>query len=74
MRAAARLPRRAPGAAFHPSIADPPMPDSARSAGAAAPALTAETPFTPVPAWLRARDVSWAADLIPDLTNLEPKP
>lgn len=30
------------------------MPDSARSAGAAAPALTAETPFTPVPAWLRA--------------------
>lgn len=27
-----------------------------------------------LPAWLRARDVSWAADLIPDLTNLEPKP
>jgi type IV secretion system protein TrbE len=25
-------------------------------------------------AWLRARDVGWAADLIPDLTNLEPKP
>ena len=23
-------------------------------------------------AWLRARDVGWAADLIPDLTNLEP--
>jgi type IV secretion system protein VirB4 len=27
-----------------------------------------------LPAWLRARDVGWAADLIPDLTNLEPKP
>jgi type IV secretion system protein VirB4 len=27
-----------------------------------------------LPAWLRARDVAWAADLIPDLTNLEPKP
>ncbi len=26
-----------------------------------------------LPAWLRARDVGWAADLIPDLTNLEPK-
>ncbi len=25
-------------------------------------------------AWLRARDVGWAADLIPDLTKLEPKP
>jgi type IV secretion system protein VirB4 len=25
-------------------------------------------------AWLRARDVGWAADLITDLTNLEPKP
>lgn len=25
-------------------------------------------------AWLRARDVGWAADLIHDLTNLEPKP
>jgi type IV secretion/conjugal transfer VirB4 family ATPase len=25
-------------------------------------------------AWLRARDVGWAADLIPNLTNLEPKP
>lgn len=25
-------------------------------------------------AWLRARDVGWAADIIPDLTNLEPKP
>ncbi|OSZ63281.1 conjugal transfer protein TrbE, partial [Sphingomonas sp. IBVSS1] len=25
-------------------------------------------------AWLRVRDVGWAADLIPDLTNLEPKP
>jgi type IV secretion system protein TrbE len=25
-------------------------------------------------AWLRARDVAWAADLIPDLTNLETKP
>ena len=25
-------------------------------------------------AWLRARDVGWAADLIPDLNNLEPKP
>ncbi|SHJ41376.1 type IV secretion system protein VirB4 [Roseomonas rosea] len=25
-------------------------------------------------AWLRARDVGWAADLIPDLTNLEPTP
>ena len=25
-------------------------------------------------AWLRARDVGWAADLIPDLTNLEPQP
>jgi type IV secretion system protein VirB4 len=27
-----------------------------------------------LPAWLRARDVGWAADLIHDLTNLEPKP
>jgi type IV secretion/conjugal transfer VirB4 family ATPase len=27
-----------------------------------------------LPAWLRARDVGWAADLIPDLTNVEPKP
>jgi type IV secretion system protein VirB4 len=27
-----------------------------------------------LPAWLRACDVGWAADLIPDLTNLEPKP
>lgn len=27
-----------------------------------------------LPAWLRARDVGWAADLIPDLTNLESKP
>jgi len=27
-----------------------------------------------LPAWLRARDVGWAADLIPDLTNLETKP
>jgi type IV secretion system protein VirB4 len=27
-----------------------------------------------LPAWLRARDVGWAADLITDLTNLEPKP
>ena len=27
-----------------------------------------------LPAWLRARDVGWAADLIPDLTKLEPKP
>ncbi len=27
-----------------------------------------------LPAWLRARDVGWAAELIPDLTNLEPKP
>jgi type IV secretion system protein VirB4 len=27
-----------------------------------------------LPAWLRFRDVGWAADLIPDLTNLEPKP
>ena len=27
-----------------------------------------------LPAWLRVRDVGWAADLIPDLTNLEPKP
>ena len=25
-------------------------------------------------AWLRARDVGWAADLIADLTNLEPQP
>ncbi|MBP0463836.1 conjugal transfer protein TrbE [Roseomonas sp. PWR1] len=27
-----------------------------------------------LPAWLRARDIGWAADLIPDLTNLEPNP
>jgi type IV secretion system protein VirB4 len=27
-----------------------------------------------LPAWLRARGVGWAAELIPDLTNLEPKP
>jgi type IV secretion system protein VirB4 len=27
-----------------------------------------------LPAWLRARDVGWAADLIPDLTNLESNP
>lgn len=26
-----------------------------------------------VPAWLRARGVAWAADLIPDLTNLSPQ-
>ncbi len=27
-----------------------------------------------LPAWLRLRGVAWAADLIPDLTNLESKP
>ncbi len=27
-----------------------------------------------LPAWLRQRGVAWAADLIPDLTNLETKP
>jgi type IV secretion system protein VirB4 len=27
-----------------------------------------------LPTWLRTRDVAWAADLIPDLTNLETKP
>ena len=27
-----------------------------------------------LPAWLAARDVAWAADLIPDLVNFDPQP